>query len=62
MPPYPPMPSSSKPIFGETDPFGPKGVFGPKGPFGPGGPFGDRPKQHWREDRRSRGNIQGWVR
>ncbi len=62
MPPYPPMPSSPKPIFGETDPFGPKGVFGPKGPFGPGGPFGDRPKQPWREDRRSRGNIQGWVR
>jgi Arc-like DNA binding domain len=60
MPPYPPMPSSPKPIFGETDPFGPKGVFGPKGPFGPGGPFGD--KQPWREDRRSRGNIQGWVR
>src|SRR5215211_8474960 len=62
MPPYPPMPPSPKPIFGETDPFGPKGVFGPKGPFGPGGPFGDRPKKPWREDRRSRGNIQGWVR
>jgi Arc-like DNA binding domain len=74
MPPYPPVPPSPKPIFGETGPFGPKGVFGPKGPFGPeevfgpkgpfgpGGVFGDRRKESWREERRSRGNIQGWVR
>ena len=62
------MPPSPKLIFGETGPFGPegvsvqKGVFGPKGPFGPGGEFGDRRKESWREDRRSRGNVQGWVR
>jgi hypothetical protein len=74
VPPIPPMPPSPKLIFGETGPFGPegvfvqkgvfgeKGVFGPKGPFGPGGIFGDRRKESWREERRSRGNVQGWVR
>jgi Arc-like DNA binding domain len=68
VPPVPPMPPSPKLIFGETDPFGPegvfveKGVFGPKGPFGPGGMFADRLKESWREMRRSRGNVQGWVR
>jgi hypothetical protein len=68
IPPVPPMPPSPKLIFGDTDPFGPegvfvqKGVFGPKGPFGPGGMFGDRRKESWREERRSRGNVQGWVR
>jgi hypothetical protein len=74
IPPVPPMPPSPKLIFGETDPFGPegvfvqkgvfgeKGVFGPKGPFGPGGMFADRLKESWREVRRSRGNVQGWVR
>jgi hypothetical protein len=68
------MPPSPKLIFGETGPFGPegvfvqkgvfgeKGVFGAKGPFGPGGEFGDRRKESWREERRSRGNVQGWVR
>jgi hypothetical protein len=72
--PIPPMPPSPKLIFGETGPFGPeglfvqkgvfgeKGVFGAKGPFGPGGEFGDRRKESWREERRSRGNVQGWVR
>jgi Ribbon-helix-helix protein, copG family len=68
MAPHPPMPPSPKLIFGETGPFGPqgvfgqKGVFGPKGPFGPGGVFGERRKDSWREDQRSRGSIQGWVR
>jgi hypothetical protein len=68
VPPVPPMPPSPKLIFGETGPFGPegvfgqKGVFGAKGPFGPGGVFGDRRKESWREDQRSRGSIQGWVR
>jgi hypothetical protein len=74
VPPIPPMPPSPKLIFGETGPFGPeggfvqkgvfgeKGVFGPKGPFGPGGEFGDRRKEPWRAERRSRGNVQGWVR
>jgi hypothetical protein len=68
MAPHPPMPPSPKLIFGETGPFGPegvfgqKGVFGAKGPFGPGGVFGDRRKESWREDQRSRGSIQGWVR
>ena len=68
VPPIPPMPPSPKLVFGETGPFGPegvfgeKGVFGAKGPFGPGGEFGDRRKESWREERRSRGNVQGWVR
>ena len=62
MPPHPPMPPSPNPIFGPSGPFGPAGPFGPKGPFGPGGGFGDRRKGSWREERRSRGNIQGWVR
>jgi Ribbon-helix-helix protein, copG family len=74
MPPHSPIPPSPELIFGEAGPFGPegvfgqkgafgrKGVFGQKGPFGPGGMFGDRPKESWREERRSRGNVQGWVR
>jgi hypothetical protein len=62
VPPVPPIPPSPKAVFGPAGPFGPKGVFGPKGPFGPGGVFGDKPKESWREERRSRGNIQGWVR
>ncbi|HEY6810180.1 MAG TPA: hypothetical protein VIZ70_03555 [Propionibacteriaceae bacterium] len=74
VPPVPPMPPSPKLIFGETGPFGPggvfvqkgvfgeKGVFGSKGPFGPGGEFGDRRQESWREERRPRGNVQGWVR
>jgi hypothetical protein len=62
VPPVPPIPPSPKAVFGPGGPFGPKGVFGPKGPFGPGGVFGDKPKGSWREERRSRGNIQGWVR
>jgi hypothetical protein len=62
VPPISPMPPSPKLIFGETGPFGPDGIFGPKGPFGPGGMFGNRPKESRREERRSRGNVQGWVR
>ena len=61
-PPRPPMPPSPNPIFGPSGPFGQHGVFGAEGPFGPGGVFGDRPKRSGREERRSRGNVQGWVR
>jgi hypothetical protein len=62
VPPVPPIPPSPKAVFGPGGPFGPEGVFGPKGPFGPGGVFGHKPKESWREDRRPRGNVQGWVR
>jgi hypothetical protein len=49
LPPRPPMPASPlNPIVIPTDPLGPDIVFGPKKPG--------------REDRRSRGNVQGWVR
>jgi hypothetical protein len=61
-PPRSPMPPSANVIFGASGPFGQHGVFGPEGPFGPGGMFGERPKRPGREDRRSRGNVQGWVR
>lgn len=60
--PRPPMPPSPMPIPTPGGPFGQHGVFGPEGPFGPGGMFGERPKRPGREDRRSRGNVQGWVR
>jgi hypothetical protein len=60
-PPRPPMPPSPNVIFGASGPFGPPGDFRTEGPFGPGGVFGDRPKRPGREDRRSRGNVQGWV-
>ncbi len=62
VPPAPPIPPSPKAVFGTGGPFGPEGVFGPKGPFGPGGVFGHKPKESWREERRPRGNVQGWVR
>jgi len=66
-PPRPPMPPSPMPyspmaIPTPCGPFGEHGVFGPEGPFGPGGMFGEGPKRPGREDRRSRGNVQGWVR
>ena len=61
-PPIPPMPPSPKLTFGETGLFGPEGVFGPKGPFGTGEVFRERPRKPGREDRRSRGSVQGWVR
>ena len=56
-PPRPPMPPSPEVIFGLRS-----SVFGPEGPFGPGGPFGERLKRAGRQERRSRGNVQGWVR
>ena len=62
VPPIPPMPPSPKLTFGETGPFGPEGVFGPKGPFGTGEVFRERLREPRREDRRSRGSVQGWVR
>jgi hypothetical protein len=61
-PPRPPLPPSPKVIFGASGPFGQHGFLGPESPFGPGGVFGDQPKRPGREDRRSRGNVQGWVR
>jgi hypothetical protein len=61
-PPRAPMPPPPDAIFGPSGPFGQHGVFGPGGPFGPGGVFGDRPKRPGREERRSRGNVRGWVR
>jgi hypothetical protein len=60
--PQPPMPPSPNVIVGAGGPFGQPGVFGPEGPFGPGGPLGDRLRRAAREERRSRGNVQGWVR
>jgi hypothetical protein len=56
-PPRPPMPPSPDMIAGLRS-----SVFGPEGPFGPGGPFGERLRRAGREERRSRGNVQGWVR
>jgi Arc-like DNA binding domain len=61
-PPRPPTPYSPMAIPTPGGSFGHHGVFGPEGPFGPGGVFGERPKRPWREDLRSRGNVQGWVR
>ncbi len=61
-PPRPPTPYSPMAIPTPGGSFGHHSVFGPEGPFGPGGVFGERPKRPWREDRRSRGNVQGWVR
>jgi hypothetical protein len=56
-PPRPPMPPSPDMIFGLRS-----SVFGPEGPFGPGGPLAERLRRAGREERRSRGNVQGWVR
>ena len=56
-PPRPPMPPSPDMSFGLRS-----SVFGPEGPFGPGGPLGERLRRAGREERRSRGNVQGWVR
>lgn len=61
-PPQPPMPPSPNVIFGVGGPFSEHGVFGPEGPFGPGGVFGERLRRARREEKRSRGNVQGWVR
>jgi Ribbon-helix-helix protein, copG family len=61
-PPHPPMPPSPNVIFGVGGPFSEHGVFGPEGPFGSGGVFGERLRRARREEKRSRGNVQGWVR
>ena len=61
-PPRPPMPPSPNAVFGPFGPFGEHGVFSPEGPFGPAGMLRDRLRRAGREDRRSRGNVQGWVR
>jgi Arc-like DNA binding domain len=61
-PPHPPAPPSPNVVFGPGGPFGEHGVFGPGGPFGAGGIFGERLRRAAREERRSRGNVQGWVR
>jgi hypothetical protein len=61
-PPRPPMPPSPNVIFGASGPFGPHGVFGSGGPFSQGSVFGERPERTGPEERRSRGNVQGWVR
>jgi Ribbon-helix-helix protein, copG family len=61
-PPRPPMPPAPDAIFGPSGPFGQHGVFGPQGPFGADGIFGERSRKSGREERRSRGNVQGWVR
>lgn len=61
-PPRPPMPPAPGAVFGPYGPFGEHGVFSPEGPFGPAGTLRDRLRRAAREDRRSRGNVQGWVR
>jgi hypothetical protein len=61
-PPRPPMPPSPNVIFDPAGPLRQHGVFGPEGPFGPGGVFSDRLRRAVREEKRSRGNVQGWVR
>jgi Ribbon-helix-helix protein, copG family len=60
--PQPPMPPSPNVVLGAGGPFLEHGVFGPEGPFGPGGVFGERLRRARREEKRSRGNVQGWVR
>ena len=60
-PPQPPMPPLN-PMIIPTGPFGPHLVHGPHGPFEPGDVFRERPRNPGREDRRSGGSVQGWVR
>jgi hypothetical protein len=60
-PPHPPMPPLN-PMIIPTDPFGPHIAHGPHGPFGRGEIFRERPRKPGREDRRSGGSVQGWVR
>src|SRR5215211_1680565 len=60
--PIPPMAPAPDPIIIPSGPLGPHIAFGPQGPFGRGGVF-EHPKMPGRrEDRRSRGTVQGWVR
>ncbi|HMI34361.1 MAG TPA: ribbon-helix-helix domain-containing protein [Propionibacteriaceae bacterium] len=60
--PIPPMAPSPDPILIPSGPLGPHIAFGPQGPFGEGGVFERSKMPGRREDRRSRGNVQGWVR
>jgi hypothetical protein len=60
--PIPPMAPSPDPIPIPSGPLGPHIAFGPQGPFGEGGVFERSKMPGRREDRRSRGNVQGWVR
>jgi len=48
-------------FFGPNGPFGQHGVFGPNGPFGQVGRT-ERSDGPPSDERRSRGNVQGWVR
>jgi hypothetical protein len=60
--PIPPMAPSPDPIIIPSGPLGPHIAFGRHGPFSEGGVF-EHPKMPGRrEERRSRGNVQGWVR
>jgi len=60
--PIPPMAPAPDPIIIPSGPLGPHIAFGRQGPFGEGGVF-EHPKMPGRrEERRSRGNVQGWVR
>lgn len=66
--PQPPKPPGAGALFGPNGPFGPHGVFGPHGPFGGGDDRGgwrpptDPGARERPQDRRTRGNVQGWVR
>jgi hypothetical protein len=60
--PIPPMAPAPDPIIIPSGPLGPHIAFGPQGPFGEGGVFERSKMPGRREDRRSRGNVQGWVR
>jgi hypothetical protein len=59
--PIPPMAPSPDPIIIPSGPLGPHIAFGRQGPLGERGVF-EHPKMPGHEDRRSRGNVQGWVR
>jgi Ribbon-helix-helix protein, copG family len=60
--PIPPMAPSPDPIIIPSGPLGPHIAFGPQGRFGEGGVFERSKMPGRREDRRSRGSVQGWVR
>jgi hypothetical protein len=63
LPPHPPMPASPlHPMVIPTDPFGPHIASGQQDRFGLGEVFRERQRKSGREDRRSRGSVQGWVR